>query len=41
MGLTIHYRFNAGSRSTAEIKQIIKELHLTALELAFESLEDV
>lgn len=39
MGLTIHYKFNAGERSTDEARQLIKSLHQAAKDLAFEQLD--
>ncbi|AFY45753.1 hypothetical protein [Nostoc sp. PCC 7107] len=40
MGLTIHYKFNAGERSTDEARQLIKSLHQAAKDLAFEQLDE-
>jgi hypothetical protein len=40
MGLTIHYKFNAGERSTEEVRQLIKSLHQAAKDLAFEQLDE-
>lgn len=40
MGLTIHYKFNAGERSIEEVRQLINALHQVAKDLAFEKLDE-